>query len=215
MATTVATNPSRPRGTGSVQWKPNGHGRTYYAVVRVDGKPKWLRAGPTSRDAEVLLHQVYAGVVDPLSFGRRPVVEPAHEEPDGRIEQDPEPWPFDEYADAWLEQLERRPRKPGTKDGYRCIVRNVLVPCLGAKPLDKVEARDAWCLVTQRMNGTAPVQGRCHKAVSLERALREMAVLRKMLGDAVKWDLIGENPCLGLEEDLRDEYTHDGRPRSY
>src|SRR5579884_5820 len=49
-ATAVATKPSRPRGTGSVQWKPNGHGRTYYAVVRVDGKPKWLRAGPTRED---------------------------------------------------------------------------------------------------------------------------------------------------------------------
>ena len=106
-----------------------------------------------------------------------------------------------------------RPRKPETKAEYRRIVRHVLVPCFGPKPLRTLEAVDAWQLVVQRMNGTAPVKGRCRPVVSLERALREMAVLRKMLSDAVRKQLIGQNPCLGLADELRDEFEHRGRPR--
>ena len=128
VATTLVKKAARPRGTGSVQSKPNRGGLTYYAVVRVAGKPKWLKAGPTRDDAEALLHQVFAGVVDPCTWGR-PSPAALAVEPVAAAD---EVWTFEEYAEAWLVRLEERPRKPGTKDG--CPTSSRTFSCRASAP---------------------------------------------------------------------------------
>lgn len=239
-----------PRGFGSVQRKRNGPGWTYYAVVRVDGKPKWLRAGPDPDDAAHLLRQVWFGLVDPQAYGRRPRAASDEERRpvERRVAATPQPPPTSsrfalarglgaaranvpadctiaEFAAAWIAHLDELKqddiRKAETCDEYARMARNVLVPALGHKQVRDIAAADGWELVTARMDGTAPLREgskawarqRRGLTVSRDRALREFAALRVMLGEAVGHRVIDRNPLFGYERRLRDCYTQQGRPR--
>lgn len=232
----------QPRGFGSVQRKPNGDGWTYYAVVRVDGKPKWLSAGPTREDAEHLLRLVWFGVVDPTAYGRKtqpvkvaveaPQASPSAVRPSPRATERvtlarglgalttelPDDCSIAEFATAWVEYLEGLKadgrRKPETCNEYGRIARNIIVPALGDREVRSIGAADAWALVVGRMEGTVPTRpgSKCWQMVSRDRALRELAALRVMLGEAKRHRLLTENPCMEVEGQVKDSFKQNGRP---
>jgi integrase len=124
-----------------------------------------------------------------------------------------------EFVEAWAEYLrarkDERLLKPETANEYTRIAHNVIAPSLGDREVRSLEAADAWCLAAQRIEGTAPVRrpSKTWQQVSRDRALRELAALRVMLGEACRHGLIQSNPCLGVEAQVRAFYTQKGRPR--
>lgn len=185
----------RPRGTGSIQVRTNADGsQTFFAVVRHNGKPVWRKAGTTSKQAQRLLHELLAeqGKGDTARL-------------EGGVA-------FGDYAAEWIARFERREKKPSTKEGYRRIVRKVLIPCLGRQPLHTIDRDEVQAVFDRRISGRAPDAARMTwEPVSVKTALNEVAVLRKLLNDARYQD--GHNTRPGWRG--LDTPEHTGRPRIF
>jgi len=185
----------RPRGTGSIQVRKNADGsETFFAVVRHNGKPVWRKAGGTARAAQQLLNELLA------------------ERGNGEAARLEGGVLFADYASEWIARFDRREKKPSTKDGYRRIVRKVLVPCLGSRPLLSIDRDDVQELLTRRIEGRAPTGAAATwKPVSVKTALNEVGVLRKLLNDARHQD---GKPTKAAWRGL-DVPEHIGRPRVF
>lgn len=89
-----------------------------------------------------------------------------------------------QFLHQWLEG--RRPSlRPRTYDGYESIVRVRIVPALGRLPLDKVTPP-----VLQAFASRLLEQG-----LSAQSVQNTYRLLHRAFADAVKWGLLGRNPC--------------------
>lgn len=87
-----------------------------------------------------------------------------------------------ELVDLWLEHLRDIGRAGNTVEGYEAKLRNHVLPALGKTPIEKLSA-----LHLDRLYGAM-------RAAGLERSIPQVhAVVRSMLSQAVKWDLVEKN----------------------
>jgi|DewCreStandDraft_2_1066082.scaffolds.fasta_scaffold00007_366 integrase len=88
-----------------------------------------------------------------------------------------------DFLKRWLEEVARPSVRPSTYVGYRNAVINHLIPALGKLPLEKLTPQEVQRLLNDRAQiGLSP------RTVQLIRA-----VLRRALGQAVKWRLLAYN----------------------
>lgn len=100
-----------------------------------------------------------------------------------------------QYLRHWLEHAAPS-LAPRTVEGYRYIIESHLIPALGHIPLSKLTP-----LAIQNYYARALRDGRKDGAGGLSNRSVEFhhAVLRRALGQAVRWRLLAQNPCLAVD----------------
>jgi integrase len=101
------------------------------------------------------------------------------------------------FLTRWLEDAARPSVKPSTYAGYRNIVRNHIVPHIGKIPLGKLSPQDVQRLLIERSRANLSP-----RTVQLIRA-----VLRRALGQAVKWRVLAYNPAQFVDPPKQRRYT--------
>jgi integrase len=92
-------------------------------------------------------------------------------------------------TDVWLPALEGRNLRPTTIDAYRRTVTRHLVPVLGARQLQRLDAAAVERLLAHlAQSGLSPKTRR-----------NVVGVLSKALADALRWRLVGRNPVAAVE----------------
>lgn len=91
---------------------------------------------------------------------------------------------FGQFLDRWLEDSARPTIAPATFDSYRRMIDRHIRPELGKLPLDKVTPQQI-----QRVQTAMLAQGLAPRTVAYARA-----IMRRSLGQAVKWNLLARNP---------------------
>ncbi len=92
---------------------------------------------------------------------------------------------LESYLKAWLEQVVKPARRPGTHRGYEQLVRVHIVPALGSVRVDRLTPAQLQAFINAKL------------ATSLSpRTVQYMfAVLRAALARAVKWGIVARNVC--------------------
>lgn len=88
-----------------------------------------------------------------------------------------------DYLKRWEQEVARLTVRPSTFSSYAGIIRHHLVPTLGKVPLSKLDPEHVQVLMRRKLAD----------GLSTRRVLYIRAVLRKALGDAVRWGLISRN----------------------
>ncbi|MFC4591833.1 tyrosine-type recombinase/integrase [Sphaerisporangium corydalis] len=122
-----------------------------------------------------------------------------------------ESWTVGDYLTYWLEHVVRAERRPKTVQGYEGVIRRYLVPALGRKRLDKLNAAEVRQFVTSLRNGCQCCQrgwdkarkpseccakkgGACCEHKIQARMVQSIhAVLRNALENAVREEVIHRN----------------------
>jgi integrase len=95
----------------------------------------------------------------------------------------PEVLTVEQFLKRWLDEAVKPKNKSSTLDSYTRIVNLYLVPHIGSLRLEKLTA-----VHVQTMQNTLLSEGLSTRTVQYARA-----VLRRALGQAVKWDLVNRN----------------------
>ncbi|MEU7986675.1 site-specific integrase [Streptosporangium canum] len=122
-----------------------------------------------------------------------------------------ESWTVGDYLTYWLEHVVRAERRPKTVQGYEGVIRRYLIPSLGRKRLDKLNAAEVRQFVTSLRNGCQCCQrgwdkarkpaeccakkaGTCCEYKIEPRMVQSIhAVLRNALENAVREEVIHRN----------------------
>lgn len=151
----------------------------YYAVIRVDGKQRWLSCGKRRRDAQRLHdeHQVKA---------RR-----------GELHI-PKPITFSAFADVFLRDYCEVSLKPSTLAEYRGYLRKYLIPEFGAMRMTAIRPDHVQAYVSRLVR-----EGR----LAPKSIRNQLIPLRRMFTLAKKWGYASENPAsdITLPRDKRRE----------
>src|SRR5579864_2840694 len=108
----------------------------------------------------------------------------------------PSPVTFRQYAETWFEESQgRRGWKPATVDAYRNGL-DRLEEVFGSVRLAKLRPRDVAAYVRHAMTEKRAKTG---KPLSGKTVNLDLTVLRLVLSSAKREQLIGENPCEGME----------------
>jgi integrase len=93
----------------------------------------------------------------------------------------------DQYLKRWLRQHAENV-SPKTAEGYASMIRNYVVPVIGHVRLQRLESHHLSTLYAEmsEKNLSSSTRAHCHRT------------LRKALGDALKQNLINNNPALGV-----------------
>jgi hypothetical protein len=84
-------------------------------------------------------------------------------------------------------------RRPATQIEYLAILRNKIVPAIGAIPVSAVSFSDI---------------ARLHRKLSAPvRANRAVAIASKMFSLAIRWEMCTDNPCRGIERNPEEPRT--------
>jgi integrase len=120
-------------------------------------------------------------------------------------------WTVERFLNHWIDHVVRPSRKPKTAQGYEVVVRNHLVPGLGRKRLNRLNATDVRLFVKRLQHGCLCCQhgydarrpeparrccanGQCCRSVPSARLVQQIhAVLRNALQAAVREELIHRN----------------------
>ncbi len=150
---------------GSIQKK----GRTWYAVVPINGKRKWFRGGPTKKDAERVLGERLAEV-------------------SGGTFKEIKKITFQEYSQHWLRTYAEVSVKPSTYASYKDVINRLLVPEYGNYQLSDLTTGHLQTYVAKR-----------RKSVSAKTVCNEIVVIKEMFKHAVKWGFLRTNPAWEVE----------------
>lgn len=112
---------------------------------------------------------------------------------DRGVAVDRSPQTVGEYLDYWLDAVTQHRVRPTTFASYKQIIRNRIVPALGAIPLQKLTPAQVQALYGRLLEG-GRIDGRA-KALSPRSVKYAHAVLRMALQDAVKLGLVPRNVC--------------------
>lgn len=102
------------------------------------------------------------------------------------VENDSQPAPtFEEYSTEWLDtrMVRGRPIRPRTREHYGVILRAHLVPAFGDVRLDSISADSVRLWYAKLLPGKDTMRAHCY------------ALLRTILNEAVRQDIIAANPC--------------------
>ncbi|MGW0454729.1 tyrosine-type recombinase/integrase [Gordonia sputi] len=103
-----------------------------------------------------------------------------------------------EVAEQWIDA--KAARKPKTVAGYRSLLDTCVLPTWRDTPLAGVDFAGvrAWVLAMQAGEHAVP-EGARRRALSASRVIQAHQVLRQVLGDAVRLQLLPSNPADGVE----------------
>lgn len=143
-------------------------GAVYYAVVRVQGKQRWIRCGTDRREAR-RRH-------DELMLDARA----------GRLGL-PTKLTFEEFSRQFVTDYCDVRLKPSTRKEYRSYIDTHLVPFFGQRRLADITTRDIQAYVGEktRQGRLAPKSIRNH-----------LVVLKRMMAVALEWEVLKTNPAL-------------------
>jgi integrase len=150
---------------GSIQKK----GNIYYAVIAIGHKRKWLRGGPSKKDAEKVLAAKLTEI-DQGTYKDIPKVK------------------FKQFGKLWLRTYALVHVKPSTYASYEDIVNRLLVPAWGYRPISTLTTGHLQLYVSDRLNVVSP------KTVS-----NEIVVIKEMFKHAHRWGYIKTNPSEFLD----------------
>lgn len=150
---------------GSIQKK----GKTYYAVIALNGKRKWFKGGHTKKDAQRVLSErlseIYSG-----TYREIPKIT------------------FREFSELWLKSYAEGKVKPSTLKGYQYVIRRLLIPSFGDYNLSDITTGQLQVFVAERI-----------KTVSGKTVCNEIVVIKEMFKHAYRWGYLKVNPAEHLE----------------
>jgi hypothetical protein len=166
---------------------------SWYVVVRYKGR-KYVRkvaeskkkADDIKRDLEKLINENGYAALDKFK-------------PKGSVHG----WTVNKYADKWLGEIKKSGLKPSTIDSYESNIRLHIKPHFGDLPLIDVSYGRVKEFVADRMEapyeyGSKKKDKRPKRAYSRDSIRIMVATLRSMLEEAVRDELLENNPCHGL-----------------
>jgi integrase len=116
---------------------------------------------------------------------------------DGGIDAPPGKLAVGEYLQRWLEDYAKGNTAPRTYERYEQIVRQHLIPALGAIPLARLRPQHIQaCYSEARQAGR--IDGK-DGGLSAQTVLHHHRVLREALHHAVRWQLLARNPADAVE----------------
>ena len=128
---------------GSIQRK----GKTYYAVIALNGKRKWFR-GLTKKDAQRILTEKL-NEIDNKTYKEIPEIS------------------FNEFSDLWLRDYAEISVKPSTLSGYRDIIKRLLKIAFGNYNLSDITTGNLQTFIADRKK-TVSAKTVCNEIVVLK-----------------------------------------------
>ncbi len=119
---------------GCVQKK----GDFYYAIVAIQNKRKWFKAGPAKNDAQ------------------RVLAEKIHEINEGTFREYPK-IRFEKFARSWLSDYSEPNLKPSTLARYRDIIERLLIPAWGYLDLAHLTAAHIHKYIAERLKTVSAI----------------------------------------------------------
>ncbi|NTW16618.1 MAG: site-specific integrase [Syntrophaceae bacterium] len=150
---------------GSIQKKS----KTYYAVIAIGGKRKWLKGGSTKKDAQRVLN------------------EKLQEINNGTYKELPK-ITFEEFAGIWKRDYADITFKPSTKKAFYDIVERLLLPAFSGIQLSSITTGQLQTYVSGRAKTVMPNTVR-----------NEVTVIKLIFKYAMKWSYIKRNPTENLD----------------
>ena len=99
------------------------------------------------------------------------------------------------YLENWLEHYQHSVRS-STYDSYRWAIKSHLIPGLGSIPLGKLKPMHIQSHLTKQMKGT----------LSPTSVRYQYTILREALTQAVKWQMLSNNPCMAIDPPRKEKY---------
>jgi len=141
--------------------------RIWYIVYPFEGRKKWERVGPKRREAEKLL----ASRLEEIRLGKLKELKKIR---------------FNEFVDIWMCDFVAVRTKESTRRSYRSIIDTHLMPRFENMELGRMTARGIQSFVSSLAR---------REAVSTKTISNILAVLKQMLGHAVRWGYLHHNPA--------------------
>jgi integrase len=167
---------------GSIQKK----GKTYYAVLALNGKRKWIKGGPTRKDAQ----RVLAEKVNELNHGTY---------------RELPKMTFETFSVLWLQGHAEKNVKPSTIAGYKHILDKRLVPEFGHVLLSDISPIALQAYTAKRKHafsergskeGQIP---KVLKAISPKTVSNEVVLIKEIFKHAYRWGYVKQNPAEHLD----------------
>ena len=96
---------------------------------------------------------------------------------------------LDDYLDQWLATSAKPRLRPKSYTDYESLLRHHIRPCLGARPLGAITQFDIQSLYAQMFN----------RRLSPRTIEYTNAVLQSAFRQAVRWKMLAEDPCVGVD----------------
>jgi integrase len=96
---------------------------------------------------------------------------------------------LDDYLDQWLATSAKPRLRPKSYTDYESLLRLHIRPCLGARPLGAITQFDTESLYAQKFN----------RGLSPRTIEYTNAVLQSAFRQAVRWKMLPEDPCVGVD----------------
>jgi integrase len=96
---------------------------------------------------------------------------------------------LDDYLDQWLATSAKPRLRPKSYTDYESLLRLHIRPCLGARPLGAITQFNIQSLYAQMFN----------RGLSPRTIEYTNAVLQSAFRQAVRWKMLAEDPCIGVD----------------
>ena len=150
---------------GSIQKK----GNTYYAVLAINGKRKWLRGGSTKKDAQRVLNEKLPEI-DYGTYKELPKIA------------------FEEFVKIWKRDYADISFKPSTKKSFYDIIDRLLIPRFSNIQLTGIQTGNLQAYVSERAKTVMPNTVR-----------NDVTVIKLIFKYAKRWNYIKHNPTENLD----------------
>jgi len=146
-------------------------GNTYFCVYRINGKQKWVKGGPTKRQAEKLLTEILNDVNQGTYRKLKEIG-------------------FTDYARLWLDSYATIKLKPSTLRSYQDIISGHLIPYFDNAKLTSISPAMIQNYIPKKLE-----EGLKPKTVN-----NHLVPLKEMLKHAVIWGYLKQNPAIYVEK---------------
>ncbi|HQB28679.1 MAG TPA: tyrosine-type recombinase/integrase [Paludibacter sp.] len=150
---------------GSIQQK----GKTYYAVIAINGKRKWLKGGRTKKDAQKVLNEKLQEI-DNGNYKELPKIS------------------FGEFIKIWKRDYADISFKPSTKKSFYDIIDRLLNPVFSNFQINSIQTGQLQTYISGRAKEVMPNTVR-----------NEVTVIKLIFKYAVRWGYIKNNPTENLD----------------
>lgn len=150
---------------GSIQKK----GRTYYAVIALNGKRKWFRGGDTKKDAQRILNEKLTEI-DNGTYKELPKIS------------------FGHFTEKWTRDYANISLKPSTRKIFSDVINRLLLPRFSNMQLNDISTGQLQAYVSERARVVMPNTVR-----------NEVTVIKLIFKYAARWGYIKQNPAINLE----------------
>jgi integrase len=111
-------------------------GRSWYAIIKIGGKYKWIKGGDTKEDAEKVLTQTLSQI-------------------DQGTYKEPSKITFQKFSELWLD-IHKSNIKPSTLSHYTKTIHTNFLPSFGHLPLSKINTLSIQKFVQERLKILCP-----------------------------------------------------------